>query len=133
MAAILLGDEDPEVRFALAMLLREAGHEVLEADRCGEVLETAAGRKPDLVVTDVNMAGISGAELIEQLRRTRPGVPVIAMTGGGMHQTPELAATLAGNAGADRVLQKPFGNDELLAEVSAVLAGTGVANPERDS
>ena len=133
MAAILLGDEDPEVRFARGMLLREAGHEVLEADRSGAVLETAAGRKPDLVVTDVNMAGISGAELIEQLRRTRPGVPVIAMTGGGMHQTPELAAILAENAGADRVLQKPFGNDELLAEVSALLAGTGVASPERDS
>ena len=133
MAAILLGDEDPEVRFALGMLLREAGNEVLEADRSGAVLETAAGRKPDLVVTDVNMAGISGAELIEQLRRTRPGVPVIAMTGGGMHQTPELAAILAENAGADRVLQKPFGNDELLAEVSALLAGTGVASPERDS
>ena len=50
-----------------------------------------------------------------------------------MHQTPDLAATLAANAGADRVLQKPFGNDELLAEVSALLSDTGGADPERDS
>ena len=133
MAAILLGDEDPEVRFALGMLLREAGHEILEADRCSAVLETAAGKRPDLVVTDVNMAGMSGVELIEQLRRARPGIPVIALTGGGMHQTPDLAATLAANAGADRVLQKPFGNDELLAEVSDLLSGTGGSDPERDS
>ena len=133
MAAILLGDDDPEVRFALGMLLREAGHEVLEADGCREILDTAAGRRPDLVVTDVNMPGMSGVELMEQLRGRRPGTPIIAITGGGMHQTPELAATLAGNAGADRVLQKPFGNDELLAEVSTLLAGTGVGKPERDS
>ena len=133
MAAILLGDEDPEVRFALGMLLRDAGHEILEADRCSAVLETSAGKRPDLVVTDVNMAGMSGVELIEQLRRARPGIPVIAMTGGGMHQTPDLAATLAANAGADRVLQKPFGNDELLAEVSTLLSGTGGSDPERCS
>ncbi|MCY3762598.1 MAG: response regulator [Gemmatimonadetes bacterium] len=133
MAAILLGDEDPEVRFALGMLLREAGHEILEADRCSAVLETAAEKRPDLVVTDVNMAGMSGVELIEQLRKARPGIPVIAMTGGGMHQTPDLAATLAANAGADRVLQKPFGNDELIAEVSTLLSGTGGSDPERDS
>ena len=133
MAAILLGDDDPEVRFALGMLLREAGHEVLEADGCSGILDTAAGRRPDLVVTDVNMPGMSGVELMEQLRGTRPGTPIIAMTGGGMHQTPELAATLAGNAGADRVLQKPFGNDELLAEVSTLLSDTGVSDPERES
>ena len=133
MAAILLGDDDPEVRFALGMLLREAGNEVLEADGCKEILDSAAGRRPDLVVTDVNMPGMGGPELIEQLRRIRPGVPIIAMTGGGMHQTPELAAILAGNAGADRVLQKPFGNDELLAEVSTLLSDTGDSDPERDS
>ena len=133
MAAILLGDDDPEVRFALGMLLREAGHEVLEADGCSETLDTAAGRRPDLVVTDVNMPGMSGVELMEQLRGTRPGTPIIAMTGGGMHQTPELAATLAGNAGADRVLQKPFGNDELLAEVSTLLSDIGGPDPERNS
>ena len=79
------------------------------------------------------MPGMSGVELMEQLRGTRPGTPIIAMTGGGMHQTPELAATLAGNAGADRVLQKPFGNDELLAEVSTLLSDTGVSDPERES
>ena len=122
MAAILLGDDDPEVRFALGMLLREAGHEVLEADGCSEILDTAAGRRPDLVVTDVNMPGMSGVELMEQLRGTRPGTPIIAMTGGGMHQNPELATTLASIAGADRVLEKPFRNESLLSDVSALLS-----------
>ena len=133
MAAILLADDDAGVLFALGMLLREAGHEVLEADRCQAVLETVTSRRPDLAVTDVNMPDMSGVDLIEELRRIRPGIPIIAITGGGMHQTPELAATLAANAGADRVLQKPFGNDALLAEVAALLPDSGVSNPERDS
>ncbi len=133
MAAILLADDDAGVLFALGMLLREAGHEVLEADRCQAVLETVTSRRPDLAVTDVNMRDMSGVELIEQLRKARPGVPIIAMTGGGMHQTPELAATLAGNAGADRVLQKPFGNDALLAEVAALLPDSGVSSRGRNS
>ncbi len=78
------------------------------------------------------MAGMSGVELIEELRKTRPGAEN-RHDSGGMHQTPELAATLAANAGADRVLQKPFANDALLAEVGALLPEIGFSNPERVS
>ena len=68
------------------------------------------------------MPGMTGVQMIKRLRKSHPTVGIIAMSGGGMNQNPELATTLAGIAGADRVLEKPFKNEILLSSVHALLA-----------
>ena len=122
MATVLINERDEGVLSALAMLLRDSGYQVLEADDSEAALETIAGGSPDVLITDVNMPGMTGVQLIKQLRRSHPGIGIIAMSGGGMHQNPELATTLASIAGADRVLEKPFRNESLLSDVSALLS-----------
>ena len=122
MATVLINEHDEGVLSALALLLRDSGYEVLESDDSEGALETIAGGSPDVLLTDVNMPGMTGVQLIKQVRRSHPGLGIIAMSGGGMHQNPELATTLAGIAGADRVLEKPFTNESLLSDVSALLS-----------
>ena len=78
---------------------------------------------PDAIITDVNMPGMTAFELLEELSKTNPDIAIIALSGGAMHQRPGLAESFAETGTANRVLQKPVGNSELLAEVEAVLAG----------
>jgi CheY-like chemotaxis protein len=122
MATVLITEHDEGVLSALAMLLRRSGYQVLEADRSEAALESVASHGPDILLTDVNMPGMTGVELIKKLRKSHPALGIIAISGGGMHQNPELATTLASIAGADRVLEKPFKNEALLSDVSALLA-----------
>lgn len=122
MATVLIAEHDEGVLNALATLLRSAGHEVLEAGRCEDALETVASRSPDILLTDVNMPGMTGDQMIKRLRESHPTIGIIAMSGGGMNQNPELATTLAGIAGADRLLEKPFKNEILLSNVHSLLA-----------
>ena len=120
MATVLITEHDEGVLEALSMLLRDAGHQVFEADRCEAALETVAARSPDILLTDVNMPGMTGIQMIKKLRQSHPSLGIIAMSGGGMHQNPELATTLASIAGADRVLEKPFRNEVLLSDVASL-------------
>lgn len=122
MARILIIDDEPLVRTAVRMLLRRAGHEVEEAaDGVAGIAAALAGTF-DLVITDVIMPVRDGVEAIGELRRSRPGLKVIAMSGGGRQGNSErLDAALA--AGAAAVIRKPFGVAELLGEVNRVLAG----------
>ena len=122
MATILLAEDDERVRYALALLLREAGHEVHEAD-CGQTALAALDAfTPDLLVTDVYMPVLDGIELIQTFRRANQEVPVLAITGGGMQSNPALAADLAKLTGADRALHKPITNDVLLKEVAELVS-----------
>jgi CheY-like chemotaxis protein len=72
----------------------------------------------DLVLTDLHLPGMSGAELVDQLRRDAPDLPVILMTG----DPDEAIEQLASQAGTTALLRKPFANSELLACVSAALS-----------
>ena len=131
MATVLINEHDGGVLSALATLLRDSGYQVLEADDSAAALETIAGQGPDILLTDVNMPGMTGVQLIKKLRRSHPALGIIAMSGGGMNQNPELATTLASIAGADRVLEKPFRNEALLSDVSALLSGSRRARAAR--
>ena len=121
MATILVVDDAPAVRYALAALLRDAGHEVIEADGGAAAVRTAAAALPDLVVADLHLPGLPIDRFIAQLKESYSGIRFIGLSGGGMHQDPESAIGLATAAGADRALQKPVSNDTLLAEVRAAL------------
>lgn len=121
MPTILLADDAPAVRYALAALLRGAGYEVIEADSGTAAVRAAAAALPDLVVADLHLPGLPVDQLIAQLKEAYSGIRIVGLSGGGMHQDPESALRIATAAGADRAVQKPVSNDTLLAAVRAAL------------
>lgn len=133
MAVILLADDDERVRFALALVLRDAGHEVHEADYGGAVLQSMDAVRPDLVIADLFMPEMDGIELIKRLRKTRSDVRILAISGGGMHNDPGMATSLAKLAGADRVMAKPIENEVLLREVAELVPDAGGQQSADDS
>jgi EAL domain-containing protein (putative c-di-GMP-specific phosphodiesterase class I)/DNA-binding response OmpR family regulator len=117
--SILVVDDDSVVRGLVALSLRKAGMSVLEADNGPAALETIATEVIGVVVCDVGMPGMTGIEVVEELRR-RPEtstLPVILMTGSG-----DEHSVVAGlEAGATDFLAKPVRLDELVARVRAHL------------
>ncbi len=119
MARILVIDDDANLREVVAFILRDAGHEVLEAADGEEGLRRAAAEQPDLLLTDIRMPGLDGMELLRHLgepgRAARP--PVIVLTAfGDVGQAVE-----AMKAGAFSYLLKPFKRDELRLTVEQAL------------
>lgn len=122
MARILLIDDEAGVRKAVARFLRTLGHDVLEAEGGGEGLRLASRVRVDLVITDLNMPGVDGIEVIMALRESAPGIPVIAISGGGL--VPKgLLLDSAGLLGAMVVLAKPFELGEVRDAVARALVG----------
>jgi CheY-like chemotaxis protein len=80
--AILLIDDEEIVRTATAEMIRDLGHEVIEAAGGAEALgKLAAGLRVDAVITDYKMPRINGAELSRRVNEVRPGVPILIITG----------------------------------------------------
>lgn len=122
MRTVLVADDDPGVRYALTRLLTAQGDlEVIEADGCQAGLELMASEKPDVVVTEAVMPSMTAIDYIKALRRACPRAGIVALSAGGMHQSPEFATGLASTAGADEVLRKPVRNEPLLAAVNELL------------
>jgi len=128
MPKILLVDDDDSFRKMLRLTLTKMGYDVVEARDGKEALVLHHQLSPDLVLTDLIMPEKEGLETIEELRRVYPGIKIIAMSGGG-----RLSATnylkVAKLMGADRILAKPFSNDEMALALSDLLgeAPTGAA------
>ena len=123
MAVIVLADDDDLVRQSLAMVLRDAGHVVHEAGHGAAAADAIETFSPGLVITDVFMPGTDGIELLQHIQETRPDLPVLAISGGGMQQDPKFSSGLAIASGAKQSLSKPIDNDVLLAEVSRLARG----------
>ena len=116
MPRVLVVDDEPDIRFLIRHILELGGHSVTEAPNGSVALARILESPPDLVVTDVMMPIMDGAELIRRLRadpRTAH-LPILAVSGNPL------------NAGAaDAVLSKPFSPRELAA-VAASLLTVGV-------
>jgi CheY-like chemotaxis protein/two-component sensor histidine kinase len=115
--ALLVDDEDL-VRVSTADMLVEFGYEVVEASSAEEALRLMGeGLRPDLVVTDHLMPGLSGAELARQARALRPGLPVLIVSG---------YAEVDGVSPDLPRLTKPFRASELAASLRALMpSGSG--------
>lgn len=119
MAAICVAlvDDEASVRRALERLLRLAGHEVLSFESGREFLDSLNTRRPDCVLLDIQMPGLSGLQVRDRLRETQPTLPVVFITGG---DDSELAREgLSG--GAIGLLRKPFSRQELLDALASAL------------
>lgn len=111
-------DDDDAVRDSLGFLLEAAGFEVKSYD-CGlTFLEARTGQETGCIVTDVRMPGITGLELVVQLRQLGCKLPIIVMTG---HADVQLAVQ-AMKVGAHDFIEKPFDESALLQTVETALA-----------
>jgi CheY-like chemotaxis protein len=121
VSAVLVVDDIDVVRLTLRKFLERGGHKVTACGSADEAEALLRTWTPDIVVTDLWMPGRDGLSLIRDVRQRHARLPVIAITGGapGMAQTSSRdEATLAG---ADRVLLKPVGMQELLSAVQEAL------------
>ena len=117
MATVLVIDDDEEHRTLVREILVRAGHRVEEAADGAQGLRLFGQRRPDLVVTDINMPGIDGHEVISALRVQHADIPIIAISGGGAVEKDELLLRAA-SLGASEVIMKPFEFRQLVGAVS---------------
>lgn len=114
---ILTIEDDAAIRRGIVDSLRFAGYETLEAGNGETGLEMATGREFDLLLLDLVLPKRDGLEILREVRRLRPTLPVIVLTARG-----DEADRVRGlRDGADDYVVKPFSVKELLARVEAVL------------
>ncbi|MGE0877934.1 MAG: response regulator [Acidimicrobiia bacterium] len=122
MTRVLVVDDEPAIRRALAVNLEARGYDVDAAATGEEALHLAAAKHPDLVVLDLGLPGISGLEVLHGLRGWTD-VPVVILSA----RESEDDKIRALDAGADDYVTKPFGMGELLARLRAVNRRRSVA------
>ena len=115
-ARILVVDDEPQILRALETNLRGAGYEVATAATAEHALTMAAIRPPDAVILDLVLPDGSGIDVCRELR-SWSSAPILVLSVVG-DETEKVAAL---DAGADDYVQKPFGIDELLARLRALL------------
>jgi two-component system chemotaxis response regulator CheY len=119
MALILAVDDSTTMRQMVSFTLTNAGHQVLEADSGDEALKLARSNKFDLVITDVNMPGMNGIQLVRALRDLPDCkfTPVLMLT---TESGAEIKAQ-GKAAGATGWIVKPFNPETLLSVLTKVL------------
>lgn len=120
MAQILIVDDECVIATLLREALRRAGHAVVTASSGEEGLGKAAEFHPDLVISDVQMPGMSGFELVGRLNNLMPETSCILMSGNAF-ATPETSRRELENLRVAGILRKPFQMGLLLQEVSGAL------------
>ena len=116
MSRILVVDDEPQIVRALDIHLRARGYEVATASDGTEALQAAASRAPDLVILDLGLPDLDGVDVITGLRGWS-SVPILVLSG----RADSVDKVDAFDAGADDYVTKPFGMDELLARLRAML------------
>ncbi|MBK5274716.1 MAG: sigma-54-dependent Fis family transcriptional regulator [Desulfuromonadales bacterium] len=114
---ILVVDDERSMREMLSILLEREGYEAVEAKNADEALRFFETSLFDLVITDIQMPGINGIELLARLKKLSPEIPVLMITA---FATAEQAVD-AIKLGAFHYFTKPFNNDEIRALVRNAL------------
>lgn len=114
MSDVLIVEDDPILREALAETMSLAGHSYLAARDGREALAMLERHKPAIVLSDVRMDKMDGQQMLAEIQRRNPGVPVILMTA---HGTIEDAVTAMRNGAVD-YLQKPFSAHTLTEKIN---------------
>ena len=112
---ILLVDDQRSLRRSLALMLQNAGYETADAASGQEALALLVGAPFDLLITDLRMEGMSGIDLLREIKQIRPELPVILITAYGSIETAVDAMRL----GAFDYLSKPFSERDILDKIHA--------------
>jgi len=118
MAQILVVDDSAFARATLKQKLTEAGHVVAEAASGVEALEMLATQRFDLVTMDLLMPEMEGGELLQNIRKLSPSIPVVVITADIQTQTREELMT----RGASAFLNKPVDFNTLLDKINRLLS-----------
>lgn len=119
---IMIVDDEPQIRRVLRTTITSHEYAVIEAKTGEEALDLMRSERPDLILLDVNMPGITGFETCAEIRRTSD-IPIIMLT----VRNTERDKVRALDAGADDYVVKPFGAEELMARIRAALRRSGQA------
>ncbi|MFN2397534.1 MAG: response regulator [Gemmatimonadaceae bacterium] len=121
-ARVLVVDDEPDIVALVAYHLAKAGYRVSTASSGPEALRSAAEERPALIVLDLMLPGMSGFDVVEQLRAAEgtSGVAVLMLTARKEEQDRIRGLAL----GADDYLTKPFSPQELVLRVGAILRRT---------
>jgi FixJ family two-component response regulator len=125
---VFVVDDDPEMRGSLKELLQAEGFSVEAYASASEFLDEYDAARPGCLLLDLRMPGIDGISLQEQLAEHRPGLPIIVITGYG--SVPLAARSF--KLGAVDFLEKPFKDEQLIADVRTALA-VDARNRHRDA
>jgi DNA-binding response OmpR family regulator len=117
---VLVVDDDADIRLLLRELLERAGYSVDEVEDGRQALRQLYSTPPSLVILDVTMPDMDGYQTLERIRDLSD-VPVLMLTA----RSQELEKVRGLSAGADDYVAKPFGRQELLARVQALLRRSG--------
>jgi len=123
MAAILVVDDDRDVRDMLQRLLERAHYEVETAEDGKQALRMFQEKAYDVVVTDILMPEKEGVETIIELRKQCSDIKIIAISGGGKGDAAHYLQ-VARAFGADRIFSKPFECHEILQAIAELMAST---------
>jgi two-component system KDP operon response regulator KdpE len=113
---VLVVDDEPQIVRGLKIILRDAGYTVESAETKAQALAVLGSRPPDALVLDLVLPDGQGVEVCREVRRFS-GLPILVLSAVG----DEREKVRALDAGADDYVTKPFGTDELLARLRAVM------------
>lgn len=127
MIKVLIADDHPIVRAGLKQVIEKSpdmrvGGEALDGQ---EVLEKASHEEWDILILDFSMPGKSGLDVIKELRRQQPGLPILVLS---MHPESELAPRLL-KAGVSGYLMKESATKELVNAIRKIHAGGRYVSP----
>ena len=120
MSKVLVIDDEPGIRTVMCSALESAGYEVVAFAEGGGAIEHVREESADLLITDIFMPEVEGLETIREIRRLRPDMPIIAISGIEIEGADYLG--FARKFGAVATLKKPFWPADLLDLVSRVLS-----------
>ena len=121
MAQILVLDDEPNNRLLLGTILEFGGYEFVEASNAADALRAARARRPDLVIMDLHMPGMSGADFLKELRadpalsRVKVALYTATSCDDDLRQFMEVA-------GIEHIIPKPSDPSEVLRIVGAIVS-----------
>lgn len=114
---VLIVEDEESILELCTRILTQAGYGVEKAANYREAMEQAHSKKFDLVISDIKMPGKSGLDLLKDLRKEKPGLPSVIITGHGTMD----AAMESLKLGVGGFVVKPFTSEELMAAIKNVL------------
>ncbi|MCK4950267.1 MAG: response regulator [Gammaproteobacteria bacterium] len=121
MATVLVVDDEESVRDMVTKMIEPAGYDVIEAGNGAEACDACKEAPVDLIITDIVMPEKNGIDLIMDVKKEFPDIPVIAISGGGGITGRYDYLEIAKLVGAKNILKKPFSMKELRSAVGNIL------------
>jgi DNA-binding response OmpR family regulator len=121
---ILVVEDDPHISLGLEEILKGEGYDVTVCNRGDKAVDAVSRCKPNLIVLDVMLPGLSGYDVCKQLRAKKVSTPILMLTAKGQ----EMDKVIGLDTGADDYVTKPFGVRELVARIHALLRRTNAAS-----